>query len=246
MKRIISIILFTLLILASPLFSQDFFIKQKTHTDAFTMMGQKQPEKNEIQTIWMTDTKFAMIGEQNSFIMDFNKKIMTTIDHREKTYMVIKMDQEAAESEENAQMQKMMKSMMGNIEVSITPTGDKKTINKWECEKYQQTMSMMGTTINADIWVATDIKLPVSNYEKLHYAPYLMMPGMKSHIDKLQNEFKKIEGLVVKSETIRNMMGQEVKSWAELMDYGKKEAPASVFQIPSGYTQKVQKSGFPQ
>ena len=242
---ILSIIALTLLLTASPLDAKDFFIKQKVHTDAYSMMGQKQPAQDEIQTIWMTDTKLAMLGEQHSMIMDFTAKTITNINHQEKTYTVINLDQQAA-SEENAQMQQMMKQMMGNMEITVTPTSEKKVINDWECKKYQQTMSIMGTTVNADIWAAPSIKPPLSNYEKLHYASYLMLPGMNDHVDKLQNEFNKIEGLVVKSEAVRNVMGQEIKSWSEVIEYGAKDAPASAFQIPSDYSKKERKMGMPQ
>lgn len=245
MKRNVSIILLFFMIVAIPLFAQDFFIKQKIHTDAFTMMGQKQPEQNEVQTIWMTNTGFAKIGEQNSLIFDYSKKTITSINHKDKTYTVTSLDQDAGGSEENAQMQQMMKSMMGDINVSITPTSEKKTINKWKCKKYQQSMTMMGMTINADIWAASELKPPASNYEKLLYASYLMMPGMKDHAEKMKSEFKKIKGMVVKSETTRDMMGKSVKSWTELIDYGEKKAPASVFQVPSGYKEKEQKMGMP-
>jgi len=246
MKRTISIILLIFLVSATALFAQDFFIKQKVHTDAHTVMGQQQPAQDEIQTIWMTDTKLAILGEQHSVIMDFNKKTVTNINHQEKSYTVMNLDQGAPASEQDAQMQQMMKSMMGNIQITVTPTGEQKVINDWKCKKYEQNMTVMGSTVKSDIWAAPEIKPPVSNYNKLHYAAYLMMPGVKSHIDKLQNEFKKIDGMVIKSETIRNVMGQEVKSWSELVEYGKKDAPASAFQVPSGYTQKEHPMGMPQ
>ena len=242
---ILSIMVLTLLLVASPLVAKDFFVKQKVHTDAYTMMGQEQPEQNETQTIWMTDTKLAMLGEEHSMIMDFAAKTITNLNHQEKTYTVINLEEQPA-SEENAQMQQMMKQMMGNMEITITPTSEKKVINDWDCTKYEQTMSVMGTTVNSEIWAAPEIKPPLSNYKKLHYASYLLLPGMKSHVDKLQGEFNKIEGLVVKSEAVRNVMGQEIKSWSEVIEYGIKDAPASAFQIPSGYTKKERNMGMPR
>ncbi len=246
MNRNVSIILLILLISATTLFAQDFFIKQKVHTDAHTIMGQQQPARDEIQTIWVTDTKLAILGEQHSVIMDFNKKTVTNINHQEKSYTVMNLDQQAPESEEDAQMQQMMESMMGDIQITVTPTSEQKVINDRKCKKYEQSMTVMGSEVKSDIWTAPELKPPVSHYNKLHYAAYLMMPGVKSHIDKLQAEFKKIDGMVVKSETIRNMMGQKVKSWSELIEYGEKDAPASAFQVPSGYTEKEHPMGMPQ
>ncbi|MEJ2627396.1 MAG: DUF4412 domain-containing protein [bacterium] len=242
---ILSIMALILLWVASPLAAKDFFIKQKVHTDAYTMMGQKQPEQNETQTVWMSDTKLAILGEEHSMIMDFAAKTITTLNHQDKTYMVMNLDQQAA-SEENAQMQQMMKQMMGNMEVTVTPTNEHTVINNLDCQKYKQTMSIMGTTVNAELWAAPEVKPPASNYKKLQYASYLMLPGMESHQDKLQSEFNKIEGLVIKSEAVRNVMGQEIKSWSEEIEYGTKNAPASVFQIPSDYTKKERKMGMPQ
>ena len=72
----------------------DVFMKQKTHTDAFQMMGKSQPAKDEIMTFWLGENKVRtdMEGAKTSSILLSDKKILYMIDHNKMQYAEMSLD----------------------------------------------------------------------------------------------------------------------------------------------------------
>ena len=53
----------------------DFYIKQKNHTDGFSMMGQSQPAIDQIFVTWMGQDKARIdMGEETSIIYRLDNK----------------------------------------------------------------------------------------------------------------------------------------------------------------------------
>lgn len=76
-KRIYSIGLIALiagLMMLQSTAMADIFMKQKTHTGSFTMMGQTQPAKDDIQSIWMTNNVVRNDSKETSTIIRLDKK----------------------------------------------------------------------------------------------------------------------------------------------------------------------------
>jgi hypothetical protein len=63
-------VFFSLVLMLAAFASADIYIKSKTHTDAFAVMGQNQPAKDETTEQWMGDDKFAAITPALSIVVD--------------------------------------------------------------------------------------------------------------------------------------------------------------------------------
>ncbi|MEJ2537717.1 MAG: hypothetical protein P8048_11820, partial [Calditrichia bacterium] len=74
LRKLVTISL-VLMFLLTGLTRADIFMKQKMHTEGFQMMGQSQPAKDEITTIWITSDKLRSDNPEQSIIMrlDQNK-----------------------------------------------------------------------------------------------------------------------------------------------------------------------------
>ena len=70
MKRLIQSIFMIMLVLMvmQPVLAQDFMLKQKTHTDEIKMMGQTQPAKDMIQTIWYSEDAVVITNDESTVI----------------------------------------------------------------------------------------------------------------------------------------------------------------------------------
>jgi hypothetical protein len=75
-----------LMFLLTGLTRADIFMKQKMHTEGFQMMGQSQPAKDEITTIWITSDKLRSDNPEQSIIMRLDQNKMYMLDHAKKTY----------------------------------------------------------------------------------------------------------------------------------------------------------------
>jgi hypothetical protein len=239
-------IVFIAMCVAVPLVLQaDVYIKQKNHTDGFSMMGQSQPPKDDIFVTWMSKDKARMDhGEETTIIIRMDKNVMYMINHKEKKYTEMPIGSKGdifssamagsdLSGEEQAQAKKMMEGFakMMKPKVSVKDTGETKKIKNWNCKKYIMTMSMMGTTTKFDTWASEDIKIDYELYRNLTFSVMGQTPG----IEDMMKEMEKIKGVVVLQEGTMSMMGTDVKSTNELLEVSEKSAPAGTYEVSSQY-----------
>jgi hypothetical protein len=244
-------ILVGLAFVAAPV-RADVYMKQKTHTGSFTMMGQTQPEKDEIMVFWLGENNVRTDQEtaKTSVILKSDKKLLYMLDHNKMQYSEMPLDfdkmfEEAAAAEggddpEKAEamkkmpgfMKNMMKGVMGNMSAKVTDTGETKKIGSWNCRKYLIEMDMgMGGKTNSESWATEDLKI---DYTKAFTAANAMMASMPG-FEKIIQEMKKVKGVVVLQTAKVTMMGAEVTSTTELIEATEKDAPAGNYDVPAGY-----------
>ncbi len=242
-------LVFVMVCVAVPLALQaDVYIKQKNHTDGFSMMGQSQPPQDMEFEIWMSPDKARMNqGEDVTIIVRTDKGVMYMINHKEMKYTempvsgagdILSAGLASADmsDEEKAQAQKMMKgfSQMMKPKVSVTETGETQKIKNWNCKKYIMTMEMMGTKTTQELWATQDIKIDFELYRALAMSMMSQMPGLED----MMKEMEKIKGITVLSTGTTSMMGTDVKSTQELLEVSEKSAPAGAYEVPSGYAKE--------
>ncbi len=219
------------------------FIKQVTHTDSFKVMGQVQPAEDDTSTVWMTKDKACMTGSDNkSSILRADKGIMYFVDHESKTYAEMPLedlgdikkmagledDEEAAQAAE--MMQGLVAGMM-SMEITVTPTDEKKKIKDWSAKKYIVEIKMpMGST-KSEVWASEDIKIDYDMFNTLSNAFMAQMPGFQ----KAMEEMKKVKGVTVLSIGEAQVMGTSVKTTTTLLECSSKPAPAGIFDVPKDY-----------
>ena len=231
----------------------DVYMKQKTHTDAFQVMGKSQPEKNEIMTFWLGENKARtdMETAKTSSILLADKKIIIMIDHNKMQYAEMSVDFDKMISDATAAgagddpdkakamekmpaaMKNMMKGMMEGMSATVTDTGETKTIGSWTCRKYlvEMNMGMMGK-VKSESWATEDLKVDTSLYFTSANAMMASQPGF----EKIAQEMRKIKGVVVSTASAMTVMGSDVTSTTELLECADKAAPAGTYELPAGYT----------
>ncbi len=234
-KRVIDLATVFLIVVAlafSPsAASADHVIKGKKHTDAVSMMG--QPAKDEDTTTWLGKNKMRQdVGDVTTLIrMDKNK--MYIVNHTDKTYSEMDLPLNLDDILP-AEAKQMMDTM--DISSSITATGEKQTINNWNCQKYlvEISVSMMGMEmpITMDMWTSRDLGVDLDEFKELYTKTLETNPVFKDFI----GEFEKIDGYPVLTEFTMTMMGTEQKSKEEVISVEKISPPAGTYDLPEGYT----------
>ena len=230
----------------------DIYMKQKTHTGAFKVMGQSQPEKDEIMVFWLGPNKVRtdMETAKTSSILMSDKKILVMIDHNKMQYAEMPLDfdkmfeeapaAQGTEDPEKAEamkkmpgfMKNMMKGVTGSMSAKVTDTGETKKIGNWNCRKYLIEMSMgMGGESKSETWATEDLKI---DYTMAFTAANAMMASMPG-FEKILQEMRKVKGVVVLQTATTKMMGAEVTSTTELVEAADKDAPAGNYDVPAGY-----------
>ncbi|MEW5900414.1 MAG: DUF4412 domain-containing protein [Acidobacteriota bacterium] len=231
MKKLLTV--FLLVLTVSVLASADIYIKSKTHTDAMAMMGMNQPAKDEIIEQWFDNDRFAMVSPSLGFIVDLKKNILTYVVHQNKTYVEspLPLDFSKIIDPQAAQMMEQMMKMT----VTVTPTGQTKTIGQWNCSGYDVSLNMMMMPMKMSAWATTDVPFDLDKFMNLY--TNVLKAQMRLDEAALQ-EFKKIKGYMIASEMSAEMMGAKIHVTQEVMEISKKTPPTSVYSVPAGYTKK--------
>ncbi|HHF51398.1 MAG: DUF4412 domain-containing protein [Candidatus Aminicenantes bacterium] len=232
MKKTLTIIL-SLLVFAAVSFSAEVYIKQQTHTDAIEMMGQSQPAKDEVNHMWLADNKMATHGTDQSVIINLDKSKMYMINHQTKTYVEMDLPLDISKY-----FPPQFAQMMSSITIKVTPTGETQKIGNWNCSGYDVDSTIMMMNQKQKIWASTDVPFDWNMYaEKM--LPKLMQGTMMLSEESVK-EFMKIKGFQIRTESTMNVMGNEMKSYSEVIEITKKNAPAGTFDPPSDYEKKDQ------
>jgi hypothetical protein len=226
-------ILFSLVLTLAAFASADIYIKSKAHTDAFAVMGQSQPAKDEITEQWLGDDKFATIMPQMSFIVDLKKNVFCWINHGNKTYIEAKLPFDVT-SLFDAQTAGMMAGMM-KMTVAVTPNGQTKTVGQWKCSGYDVAINMVMMPMKMSVWASTDVPFDVEKFKNLYSN---ILKAQFRLDDASVQEMMKVNGFWIATEMNAEIMGAKMHNTTEVVEITKKSPDASVYSAPAGYTKK--------
>lgn len=235
MKKFFTILL---VIAAATMFlTADTFIKQKTHTDAFNMMGKDQPAKDSFSEIWLGDNMFAQHQEEQSLIFDLGKNKLFMVNHKDKSYIEadLPLDFSKLLPPEAAQMMSMMK--LTNF--TVTPNGQTKTVGKWKCTGYDMEMVMGFMTMKQVIWASSDVPFDWKKFSENIYPKVINATAARGMLgeDGIK-KLKSIAGYPVASDVTVQVMGKDIKSNTMVVEISEKAAPAGTYAPPSDYAKK--------
>jgi hypothetical protein len=215
-----------------PFLNAEIYIKTKSHTGAFEIMGQKKPENVAYSEQWITDTRMVHTRLQQTTVVDLDKKVVYIIYHGSKTYVEtpLPLNMKKVLPTEMLAMMSMWK-----INARTTPSGETKKIKGWNCKGYNVDIAMGMMSIKIKTWATTDIAINWKNFTEKLYPPLLQAIMGQGMDEETLNQYLVIEGLQVSSDITLNIMNQEIKSTREVVEIADKPAPPGIFSVPDGY-----------
>ncbi|MFH2107181.1 MAG: DUF4412 domain-containing protein [Chrysiogenia bacterium] len=229
MKKVFFAVILVLVV--ALMLPADVYIKTNVHTDAFSMMGQNQPAKDEVMEQWVGNNQLVNKTGDKIMIMDMDKKMMFIVNPKDKTYVeaTLPLDMSKLVPKEAASMISMMK-----VTVKVTANGQSKKINKWNCSGYDVEMSMMMMQMKMKVWATTEVPFDWKLFAKM----YANVSKMQFMDDAAIGELMKINGYQVASEMTMDMMGSKLNVTSQVVEITQKPAPAGIYAVPAGYTKK--------
>lgn len=213
----------------------DVYIKTKTHTDPFEIMGKKQPAKDDIQEQWIGDGQYATMMPNQTMVLDLNKNVLYIIYPETKTYLEtsLPLDLSKILPQQIAQMMSMMK-----MTVKVTANGQTKQIGNWKCQGYDIDMSMSMMNMKMTSWATKDVPFDWKNFAEKLLPTIMKSSGQMFMDDTSLDEFKKIKGFQIASEMKMSVMGANVVVTSQVAEITKKSPPAGIYAVPAGYTKQ--------
>jgi hypothetical protein len=212
----------------------DLVVTKEKHADAVKMPGMEQPAKDTREVMWIgADRLRVEEGDQVTLVRADLKK-MYLLDTKAKTYSAIDLPLDMKKYMP-AEMAPMLEHMASQVKVTVTPTGETREIQGWTATRFTMTMAMpMGSTTQ-EMWATKDVAGDLTGWRDMYAAMMARNPFAGS----MAAEMKKVEGLVVLSETTQTMMGSSSKSREAVLSVEEQEAPAGHYDLPQGYTEKA-------
>ncbi|MDZ7314924.1 MAG: hypothetical protein ONA69_07375 [candidate division KSB1 bacterium] len=228
------------------LFASDIFFRQQIRQEAVTPSGQIRTTVEDTAVVWLTGGRASINSREYKTVLDWQKKLLLIADHRKKTIVQISLDfdrpiEQAAAGmspQERAEFQRMM-GQTADLRVSVQAINERRTIGRWECRKYVQTLESGATKINTEIWATQDIAADEQLYAIYSAALFAQIPGVGPNLKSVMEEMKKIKGVYVLLLQQREMIGQTSTSRIELLEYREAAAPADAFAMPADYRKQA-------
>jgi len=218
----------------APFFAQDLTLHQTTTSTGKSPGGENKPAQ--VTTYFSRDAMRSSSGESYDTIIRFGEGKMITIDHKKKTYTELtlqelqdKLSKIGEEMGKNKEGMEAMKRLMGQTvgEMTVTKLGPGESIAGYTTEKY-----VIKGPMEWEVWAAPDLKVPGAYYDAMKLrVPANPMFDMR----KVYDEFKKINGMTVKTVMTMNMMGMSSTTTTVVNSVDKAPIPPSTFQVPDGY-----------
>jgi hypothetical protein len=215
--------------------NNDFHIKIKKHTDAYTYRGEVILAKNESIELWIGTNvmTYMNVNGENRYVLDLNKKRMILINAKHKTYV-------------EAALPLKLPSILNDLALlrwetsqqttgSVSKSDETKMIKEWPCIRFDVKKKGRDKS-ELTIWTTTKVPFETDVYNK-------MMGSLETFLnfnysDKLNTELKKINGFPIFIEEIKNWRGARIRSTFEVVEISKKLLPANIHFVPANYLKK--------
>lgn len=247
MKKLILIVILVLLL--ALFLSADVYVKNMERTQAFELMGRKNPERVEIKEVWLGKNKFAQHGKLFSIIVNYEKEKLYIIVHNEKIYLefpteinrekllelILGLSPEVAEAIESIKI----------TDVKVNLGGPKKKVANWNCVGSELEMVFMIPALNImpkykiKFWTTKDLPFDYKTYSRgmdEFFERYIL--GMVNIDEDSRKELEKldtVDGFQVAAEVTISILGSEIKVEAQTLELSEKPAPPGIYSVPRGY-----------
>ncbi|MGB9893574.1 MAG: hypothetical protein ACPLRA_04110 [Candidatus Saccharicenans sp.] len=215
--------------------SADFYLKSLTRTDPINAFNQSLPAQEIISEQWIgNDFYYVNTGQGFSYLYDLKKNLIYLIAPRTKSYLEIRppVNFSSLLPPDLTPMAQALEQMT----ISVTPTGQSKIINNLTCQGYHLKMTMMMYPIEMTIWASEELPEKLKNFLDKVW-PEIIKLELKAS-GRAAAELVKVKGLWMAYETRAQMMGIEITSRTEVVEFGQKVPAKDTYSLPQGYRKK--------
>ena len=235
MKSLKALVGVALFVLMAGSASADTKIVKLEHTDGFNAMGRTTPPMDQEQVTWIGSDRMRSDKGDTSTIIRLDQKKLYVLHHDEKTYNSLDLPVDITQFMPPGMAEQMM-SMM-TFDVTVTPTDETKMVGDWKARRYDVAMTSKMADITMAMWATTDAPFDQDAY----YSMYQHLNSMSPGLDKMAQEMRKIDGLVIEEDgtTTMTVMGNTtIKRNSKTTSIEDLDPPAGTYDPPADYTEK--------
>jgi hypothetical protein len=211
----------------------DTKIVQAVHQDAFTVMGQSQPETDTERVIWLDADRLRVDEAGSTIIVRLDTDTMYMIDHGDTSVSTIELPVDLAALLPPG-VAEQMRAMM-QLEIAVEPTDETKKVGDWTARRWNVTMTTPMVTIENTLWATGDLDIDRTAYDRLFHQIVSLQPGTEGLVEKLRT----VEGFVVEQRSVTTMTGASDTTMTRserTVTVESADPPAGTYDPPGDYT----------
>ncbi|HEX2254665.1 MAG TPA: DUF4412 domain-containing protein [Thermoanaerobaculia bacterium] len=215
---------------ASPA-AADTLLELRTQLGGFEVEGYREEARDVDVKLWFAEE--ALVREDDGSRIVLTKDQLMLVNHEAETYSLVPLpvDLEKLVDEEDRPTLGRLREL-SQIEAEVTATEERRKIGQWNARRHDVLLtSAMGQEIAMEIWLSTEVEVPVKRFHRLMTTLASLQPGSQEVAAKLAA----LEGFPVLTVTRRRVLGQEVTTRDELLRVEEKDTPEGLFTPPEGY-----------
>ena len=253
MKKLIFVAV--LILLTALSLSADIYVKSMQRTEAFELMGKKNPQKVEIREMWMGKDRFVQHTEEMSILVDYAKEKIVIMIHPEKLYIEVStdIDREKLLAMVPPKVADVIKSIKVT-DVKVTLDGPKKKIANWNCESSDMEMTFQIPALSImpkfkmKLWYTKDVTFDYKAFTQgaeEFFGKYIVgLLGIDEASSIELEKMEKIDGFQIAADIVIEIFGTQIKVESQNLEVAEKPAPPGIYAVPKDY--KKQPINFPQ
>ena len=213
----------------------DTKIVQESHQDAFTVMGQSQPARDVVRTVWLAADRMRVDEGSSTRIVRLDSSTLYVIDHDARTVSSVVIPIDAAALLPKG-MADQLRAMM-QLEIDVVPTDETKKVGAWSARRWNLTMTSPMVTVESALWATKDLDIDRDAYDRLSSQIIALRPGMEELVEKLQA----VAGFVVETQTVTRLGGATdggMQRNERTVSVETVSAPAGTYDPPNDYQRR--------
>ena len=235
------------LLLAAPLAADTLLTKRRDADDFIALNGTvSQGAKNQKVEIWIGPDRARRDDGQIAVILRLDQRKIYFVNHPEKIYTVTDLRQEGGRwvaeipspqpkgLPEGVSFDREEERKVWRFSARAEPTGETRKIGPWQATRYNIVLSNQAGTaqrLGLDWWVAPDLKIEDAPLRTL----LRILASASAKGDEWLATILDLPGYPVLFEKKEKQPDVDVKTREELVSVKEKEAPAGIYELPSGY-----------
>lgn len=231
MKRLAQLALCS--VLALPAFAADLVVSSTEHTEAGQSKAGKKPPPDKLETLWIGKDRVRRESGTRVSIVRADKKELLILDTRAKTYCRVALPI-VLEKHVRADLASALGNVSAGFKATVTPTTETKKIQDWNTTRYTVSLKNGQSTSTEELWVTKDLGVDGPAVQEMLAA----LASAETLGVNFASEMKKIDGLVVYSESKGKVFGADSTTTMRVMAIEKKEPPEGFYDAPKDFVEK--------
>lgn len=193
-------------------------------------------------TLWLAPGLARRDSRDGSLLVDLDRRVLTMVDHRERTFasgttteVTAELAALANDTTSGGDVKLRRFQSLLDVDVRVTDTGEERVIDGYHCRRWVVEQRFGSQQSTSEVWLTTDLDVDFTLLHRATQPALAALPGGEAALA----ELSRLQGVPVRSSALMQTMGRQAGSETRLVEATLDTLPVSFFQPPAGYVDQA-------